>query len=171
MDSSTITSNTTLYAQWTINTPTLGNYPATSVALSGNAAVTPDAAPTDTTSINVSTSTDFKGTFAADSVTGIVLVTDAHPAGTYPVTVTAFGPGGTATKSFMLTVTATACGAGSTDGFTNAADVNTGSNPISVAIGDFNGDGIQDLAVVNQSSSTVSIRLGDGMGGFSGSTR
>ena len=108
--------------------PTVGNYPATSVVLSGNATVTPDAVPTNTTSINVSTSTNFQGTFAADSTTGIVLVTDAHPAGIYTVTVTAFGPGGTTTKTFMLTVTdSTACGAGYTDGFTNAADVNAGS--------------------------------------------
>ena len=98
-----------LYARWTINTPTLGNYPATSVALSANAAVMPDAAPTDTTSINVSTSTSFQGTFVADSTTGIVLVTDAHPAGTYTVTVTAFSPGGTATKTFTLTVTDRYC--------------------------------------------------------------
>ena len=132
--------------------------------------MTPDAAPTDTTSINVSTSTNFQGTFAADSMTGIVLVTNAHPAGIYPVTVTAFGPGGTTTKAFMLTVTDSgACGAGYIDGFNNAADVSTGTNPDSVAIGDFNGDGKQDLAVANYNSNTVSIRLGDGMGGFSGS--
>ena len=98
-DTFAITANVTLYAQWTINTPALGNYPATSVALSENAAVTLDAAPTDTTSINVSTSTNFQGTFAANAVTGIILVTNAHPAGTYPVTVTAFGPGGTTTES------------------------------------------------------------------------
>ena len=42
--------------------------------------------------------------------------------------------------------------------------------PVSVAIGDFNGDGKQDLAVANSGSNTVSIRLGNGLGGFSGST-
>ena len=63
-------------------------------------------APTNTTSINVSTSTDFKGTLAGDPTTGVVRVTDAHPAGTYTVTVTAFDSGGaTATKTFTLTVT------------------------------------------------------------------
>ena len=42
-------------------TPTLGNYPDTSLPLSTDTTVTPDAAPTNTTHINVSTSTDFKG--------------------------------------------------------------------------------------------------------------
>src|SRR6266446_2214859 len=83
----------------------LGNYPDTSVSLSGDATVTPDAAPTNTTSINVSTNTNFNGTFAASPATGVVTVTDAHPAGTYTVTVTAFGPGGLMTKTFTLTVT------------------------------------------------------------------
>jgi hypothetical protein len=43
-----------------------------------------------------------------------------------------------------------------------------GSNPQSVAIGDFNNDGQQDFAVANFASNTVSIRLGEGLGGFSG---
>ena len=83
-----------------------GNYPDTSVPLSTDTTVTPDAAPTNTTSINVSTSTDFKGKLEGDPATGVVRVTDAHPAGTYTVTVTAFDSGGaTATKTFTLTVT------------------------------------------------------------------
>src|SRR5438477_1205396 len=126
---------------------TLGNYPDTSVPFSGDTTVTPDATPTNTTSINVSTNTNFQGTFAASPTTGVVTVTDAHPAGTYAVTVTAFGPGGMTTKTFTLTVTSNPCGAGLTPGFINAADVNTGPQPESVAIGDFNGDGKQDLAV------------------------
>jgi hypothetical protein len=43
----------------------------------------------------------------------------------------------------------------------------TGSNPFSVAVGDFNGDGKLDLAVANEGSDTVSILLGDGRGNFS----
>jgi hypothetical protein len=59
----------------------LGNYPNTSTPLSTNTTVTPDAPPTSTTSINVFTSTNFKGTFAASPTTGVLIVTDAHPAG------------------------------------------------------------------------------------------
>src|SRR5436190_9369741 len=147
----------------------LGNYPDASVLLSGNTTVTPDVAPTNTTSISVSTSTNFKGAFTANPTTGVVTVTDAHPAGAYMVTVMAFGSGGPTTKTFTLTVTSTPCGPNFTPGFINAADVNTGPEPISVAIGDFNRDGKQDLAIANFSTNpgTVSIRLGDGLGGFS----
>ena len=53
-------------------------------------------------------------------------------------------------------------------GFTSPAvpEVTVGTNPYSVAIGDFNGDGKQDFAAANDSSNNVSIRLGDGSGGF-----
>src|SRR5450432_3087520 len=39
-------------------TPALGNYPDTSVSLSGDTTVTPDAAPTNATTINVSTNSN-----------------------------------------------------------------------------------------------------------------
>jgi CSLREA domain-containing protein len=152
--------------------PTPGNYPNTTVALSGETTITPDSAPTNTTGINVSTSTDFKGTLTADPTTGVVRVTDAHPAGTYMVTVRAFNSvGASTTRTFTLTVQAgTACAGASF--FTNAADVSVGTNPESVAIGDFNNDGKQDIATANSgvSSTTVSIRLGNGTGSFSGTT-
>ena len=78
-------------------TPGLGNYPNTSLLLSTDTTVTPDAAPTNTASINVSTSTNFKGTLEANPTTGVVRVTDGHPAGTYTVTVRAFDSGGAST--------------------------------------------------------------------------
>ena len=148
-------------------TPTLGIYADTGVGLSASTVITPSAAPTDTTGLNVSTSTSFQGTLTASPTTGEIRVTDAHPAGTFTVTVKAFGAG-SATKTFTLTVTnGTACAG--TIGFTNAADVHAGS-PVGIAIGDFNNDGKQDLATANFGSSTISIRLGDGLGGFSGTT-
>src|SRR5438094_8268453 len=73
-----------------VATPILGNYPDTSLPLSTDTTVTPDAPPIHTTKINVSTSTDFTGTLEGDPTTGIVRVTNAHPAGTYNVIVTAF---------------------------------------------------------------------------------
>ncbi len=151
--------------------PTLGIYPATSIPLSGNVSITPDAPPTMTDSINVSASTNFIGELTADPVTGVISVTNAHhakiPTGAYTVNVRAFGPGGTALTTFSLTVTN-----GSTcfgfPGFSSPAvpEVGVGTSPRSVTIGDFNGDNKQDIAVANYASSSISIRLGDGSGGF-----
>src|SRR2546430_5833548 len=87
-------------------TPSLGNYPNVSLPLSTDTTVTPDAPPTNTTRINVSTSTNFKGKLEGYPATGVVRVTDAHPAGAYTVTVRAFGVNGTSTtKTFALVVT------------------------------------------------------------------
>ena len=41
-----------------------------------------------------------------------------------------------------------------------------GSEPLSIAVGDFNGDGIQDLATANQNDGTVTVLLANGSGGF-----
>jgi hypothetical protein len=143
---------------------TLGNYADTSVQLGANTLVAPDAAPLDTMSINVSTSTNFKGKLEGDPATGVVRVTNAHPAGTFTLTVKAFdNNSGTDTKTFMLTVTTPA----TCNPLTFAtASLGTGTGSVSAAVGDFNGDGKQDIAVANLSSNNVSIRLGDGAGGF-----
>ncbi|MEP6685959.1 MAG: FG-GAP-like repeat-containing protein [Verrucomicrobiota bacterium] len=150
-------------------TPTLGNYPPTSIALSADTTVMPDAAPTNATRISVSTSTNFKGKLEGYPTTGVVRATDAHPAGTYTVTVKAFDSGGaTATKTFMLTVTTpVTC---TPVNFAAAVNLSTGFTPVSVVVGDFNGDGMQDLAVANYDSTNVSILLGDGAGHFSAAT-
>ena len=124
------------------------------------------------TSINVSTSTNFKGTLEGDPATGVVRVTDAHPAGTYTVTVRAFdSAGASATKTFTLTVTTPATCNPVRFAATNIA---AGVHPAGVAVGDFNGDGKQDLAVANDgyvpNPSNVSILLGNGAGNFSAPT-
>jgi hypothetical protein len=148
---------------------TLGNYPNTTVLLSGNTTVIPDAAPTNTTSINVSTSTDFKGRLEGNPGTGVVRVTDAHPDGTYMVTVTGFDSGGgTTLKTFTLTVTIPAtCNPVSFAAATNFA---AGTGSVTAAVGDFNGDGNQDLGVANTTSDNVSILLGNGAGSLSVAT-
>ena len=50
--------------------------------------------------------------------------------------------------------------------FSPAVSYPAGSEPYSVAAGDFNGDGTVDLAVANFASNTVSILLGEGNGIF-----
>jgi hypothetical protein len=50
--------------------------------------------------------------------------------------------------------------------FSEPPEYAVGTEPTSVATGDFNGDGIADLAVANNSSGNISILLGDGVGGF-----
>jgi FG-GAP-like repeat/Dockerin type I domain/FG-GAP repeat len=147
-------------------TPVLGNYPNASLSLSTDTTVTPDAPPTNTTSINVSTSTNFKGKLEGYPTTGVVRVTDAHPAGTYTVTVRAFDSGGaSATKTFALTVTTPVTCVPVRFATTSLV---AGHGPQSATVGDFNGDGKQDLAVAN--SNTVAILLGNGAGGFSAPT-
>ena len=67
-------------------------------------------------------------------------------------------------RTFTLTVTSGIVCNGTVQ-FTNGADV-TGTEPVSVAVGDFNNDGNQDVAIANAGLDMVSIRLGDGLGGF-----
>ena len=54
--------------------------------------------------------------------------------------------------------------------FQTATSFAVGTNPSSVAVGDFNGDGRPDLAVANFGSSNVSVLLGTGSGGFGAAT-
>jgi hypothetical protein len=140
------------------------------VTVGGNTTVAPAVATVGAVRINVSTSTNFKGTFAASPTTGVVRVTNAHTAGNYLVTVKAFDSVGAITTSLFNLIVQTPSPSCPNPIFTNAADVGMGVEPYSVAIGDFNNDGNQDIAVSHNIADYVSIRLGNGMGGFSGST-
>ncbi len=55
-------------------------------------------------------------------------------------------------------------------GFAAKTDFATGSNPQFVAVADVNGDGQLDLVVANYWSDTVSVLLGNGSGGFAAKT-
>ena len=57
-------------------------------------------------------------------------------------------------------------GQNSTALLTPATNYSVGSDPYSVAVGDFNGDGKLDLATANRNSGNTSILLGNGAGGF-----
>lgn len=140
--------------------PTLGNYANTTIPLSGNATIAPDAAPTNATSVTVSISPIFKGEIEIDPTTGVIRVTNANPAGTYNVIVNANNGGIPTTKTFTLTVTTPAgCDTVNASSFAAPVKFGVGSNPYSVAVGDFNGDGKQDLAVANLNGGTVSVLL------------
>jgi len=148
----------------------LGNYPNTAVQLSGNTTVTPDAAPTLAASISVSTSTNFKGRLEGEPITGVVRVTDAHPAGTYIVTVTAFD-GGPSIKTFTLTVATPATCNPVTFAAATTFNLGFGATAYGVSVGDFNGDGNQDLVTAEELRNRISVSLGNGMGGFGVPTR
>jgi len=45
-------------------------------------------------------------------------------------------------------------------------DFPSGSNPRSIAVGDFDGDGVEDLAVANSGDTTVAVLIGNGDGTF-----
>jgi len=146
--------------------PTLGVYPPAVVPhAGGNITVIPSAPPTNANFITAYTSANFKGLFEVDPLTGIVSITNAHPAGVYNVTVKVSGIA-VAASNFILTVNNTGC---SNALFSSAADVAVGNLPFSVAVGDFNGDGNQDLVTANYASNNASVRFGDGYGGFNGS--
>src|SRR5262245_8495141 len=51
-------------------------------------------------------------------------------------------------------------------GFSSTGPYAAGTNPIAVAVGDFNGDGKADVAVANQQSDNITVLLGDGKGTF-----
>jgi len=165
----TVLGSTPTTTPTSVATPSLGNYADTSLATSANTTVVPDATPTLVVRMNVTTSTSFRGRLEGNPATGVVRVTDAHPAGTYPVTITAVESGGNSvTRTFSLTVTdPPACPSVT---FATPVDFAAGSGPRATAIGDFNGDGKQDIVVANDISNNVSVLLGDGLGGFGPAT-
>jgi hypothetical protein len=88
--------------------PALGLYPAVVTINQGaGTIVTPDAPPTDNgaVSLSVDAPNKFKGGLSVNSATGAVTISNAMPAGTYTVTVTAKDNcGATTTRTFDLKV-------------------------------------------------------------------
>lgn len=142
-------------------TPALGTYPATTIIAAGsNTTVIPSAVPANAVSITATTSPNFKGVLHANPVTGVLTITNAHPAGMYSITIKASNGISTATTTCLLTVNNPLC---SQANFTGS-DFFASGTPLSIAVGDFNNDGKQDFAAAN--STTVRVWLGNGLGGF-----
>ena len=79
---------------------------------------------------------------------------------------------GPALLSLLLLIAGVSHAGGLQDSFQSPVFQTTvGSNPLSVAAGDFNGDGLKDLAVVNALSNDLSILLASGHGSFGAQTR
>ncbi len=149
----------------TATPPAIGSYPATQVAIGANSVVPPSAPPTGAVRFVVTTESNFKGLLTADPASGVVNITNAHPKGVYPVTVSAYNAGGVVSRTFLLTVVSGQLCNGTIQ-FSNAPDVSVGTPLFHVGVGDFNSDAMQDFAVINQGTSSVAIRLGNGLGGF-----
>ena len=150
--------NVTLYAKWI--TITLGNYAAATIPnAGGNTIVTPDVAPTSTTYITAYSSTNFKGKLVVNPATGVVTITNAHPAGTYTVTVNA---GSGVLKTFSLTVGNPSCVAS----YSLPNSIVTVNDYLSYSqeVGDFNNDGHQDF--IKYGPNGLQTYLGNGKGGF-----
>ena len=105
--------------------------------------------------------THFSSTTAAVCTVAGDLVTLKHT-GACSVAATQPGSSATTTRSFTVNL------ARASIAFTAAtgSPIAVGTNPNSVAAGDFNGDGVPDLAVANEVSSNLTVLLGNGSGGF-----
>ena len=140
--------------------PTLTSVSPNSGSTAGGSAVTLTG-----TGFTGATNVTFGGTAATNRVvvnaTTITCTTPARAAGTASVVVTT--PAGTNVANSLYTYVIPAV-------YGAAPNFLAGTQPVSVAVDDFNGDGKRDLAVANFGSINVSIRLGTGTGSFGTAT-
>src|ERR1700723_358186 len=105
---------------------------------------------------------------SAKELTAVVPDAFVAAAGLGTVTVVSPGLGGGTSNVFYLPVGSTL--ASSSFSSTPSSSVAVGTQPTGLVTGDFNGDGKIDLAVANSGSNTVSILLGNGDGTFTAAT-
>ena len=103
-------------------------------------------------------------TFAVGGGPFVVAVGDFNEDGQQDLAVGYYDSGGTSGVTVDVLL---ATGPGT---FGAPASFAVGTNPVSIAVADFNGDGHLDLAVGNRNSSFVSVLLGDGTGAFGAQT-
>ena len=154
-------------------TPVLGSYAQTTVAVGQHITISPSAAPVNTTEMSATTAAEFTGVLTVDPTTGVVTVVNPKQADTFQVTVWGHNSSSSTSTSttFDLIVTDPPCGPGtfSVRSFVrlaNAASV----RPIAVSVGDFNEDGNLDFVASLENASYLSVRLGNGSGGFIGTS-
>jgi hypothetical protein len=140
---------------------TIPNYPLTTIPVGTNTTISPITGTGGITNLSVYTTPFFKGILNINHTTGVIRVTNAGPAGVYPVTVKY----GTNSNTFTLNVTHAGCGATLTAG----TQIATGNSPNSTTVLDFNQDGKQDIAIARMyenAANTIEIKFGNGSGGF-----
>ena len=98
---------------------------------------------------------------SSGQLTATILASDIATAKTAGITVVSPTPGGGTSNSVVFEIN------NPTDTvFLTRSDFQTGSEPNTVAVADFNRDGKADIATVNEGNGTVSILLGNGDGTF-----
>ena len=98
---------------------------------------------------------------ASSRLTATISASDITSAGTALITVVTPTPGGGTSNVGFFEITSPIA----TVSF-GRSDLDVGTNPVAVAAGDFNSDGKLDLVVANSGSNNVSVLLGNGDGTF-----
>lgn len=105
-DAGGLSASDNLLVNVTANTPpSLGTYPASRVSLGGSINVIPSAGPSETLGSLSASAPGFSGILTANKGSGMIVISNAGPAGNYTVTITATDDcGASSSKTFALTV-------------------------------------------------------------------
>jgi hypothetical protein len=145
--------------------PAIAAYSNVSMVTGENIIINPTAnVATTALSAIAYTDSNFKGILSVNPSTGKVLVTNAHPAGTYQIFIENLGVCTSATTSFELVVDNPTC---SLALFENVPviEYDAATYTWDSYVADLNEDGIQDL-IITDSSYNINIQLGNGDGTF-----